>query len=60
MLLLRLLCELQVCGCVEPEERHPVIYNNTYPERFLRFKAKSGFQQIDLPGVKELLGKSGQ
>lgn len=50
---------LQVCGCVEPEERDPILYNNTYPERFLKFKETWGFTRINLTGVKELLWKSG-
>ncbi|KIZ05779.1 hypothetical protein MNEG_2178 [Monoraphidium neglectum] len=48
----------KVCGCVEPEERDPIKYNNTYLERFSRFKSSGGLGRIDVAGVRKLLDKS--
>ncbi|GBF89297.1 hypothetical protein Rsub_02174 [Raphidocelis subcapitata] len=48
----------KVCGCVEPEERDPLLYNTTYNERFERFKGRGGLGSIDVGGVKDLLDKS--
>lgn len=55
----------KVCGCVEPRERDPLLYNRTYVERLGRWKAdKSGDKLmgpsvIDVPGTKALLEASG-
>ena len=49
----------KVCGCVEPEERDPILYNATYPQRFERFKAAGRLARVDVAGVKALLDKSG-
>jgi hypothetical protein len=48
----------KVCGCVEPEERDPILYNNTYSERFKR-AAPWIKKKIDVEGVKQLLDTSG-
>eukprot|EP00878_Enallax_costatus_P021261 GHUV01022503.1.p1 GENE.GHUV01022503.1~~GHUV01022503.1.p1 ORF type:complete len:402 (+),score=62.90 GHUV01022503.1:1266-2471(+) len=48
----------KVCGCVEPEEKDPIKYNNTYLERFQRFKKAGGLNTIDVQGVKDLLDQS--
>jgi hypothetical protein len=48
----------KVCGCVEPEERDPIKYNNTYMERFRR-AAPWIKKNIDVEGVKQLLDASG-
>jgi hypothetical protein len=48
----------KVCGCVEPEERDPIAYNNTYLERFRR-AAPWIKKHIDVEGVKQLLDASG-
>lgn len=51
---------MQVCGCVEPEEKDPIKYNNTYIERFNRFRAAGGLNKVDVQGVKALLDQSGR
>jgi hypothetical protein len=48
----------KVCGCVEPEERDPILYNNTYLERFRR-AAPWIRRKIDVEGVKQLLDTTG-
>ncbi|KAI8466530.1 MAG: hypothetical protein J3K34DRAFT_433433 [Monoraphidium minutum] len=48
----------KVCGCVEPEERDPIKYNNTYLERFERFKKSGGLSRVDAAGLRRLLDKS--
>lgn len=50
---------MEVCGCVEPEEKDPIKYNNTYLERFQRFKKAGGLSTVDVQGVRDLLDKSG-
>uniref|UniRef100_A0A383VZ49 GH18 domain-containing protein n=1 Tax=Tetradesmus obliquus TaxID=3088 RepID=A0A383VZ49_TETOB len=47
----------KVCGCVEPEERDPIRYNNTYMERYKR-AAPWIKKNIDVEGVKQLLDAS--
>jgi hypothetical protein len=49
----------KVCGCVEPEERDPIIYNNTYLERFRR-AAPWIRARIDAEAMKELLDAVGE
>lgn len=51
---------LQVCGCIEPEERDPLRYNNTYLDRFRRAAPRlMKHNTIDVEGVKQLLAMSG-
>eukprot|EP00775_Hariotina_reticulata_P011691 gene11691-11835_t len=47
----------KVCGCVEPEEKDPIKYNNTYLQRFDRFKAAGGLSKINVAGVKDLFAR---
>jgi hypothetical protein len=49
----------KVCGCVEPEERDPIVYNNTYLERFRR-AAPWIRARIDAEAMKELLDAVGE
>jgi hypothetical protein len=49
----------KVCGCVEPEERDPILYNNTYLERFRR-AAPWIRARIDAEAMKELLDAVGE
>jgi hypothetical protein len=55
----------KVCGCVEPRERDPLIYNRTYTQRLARWRADKtgdklmGPSVIDVQGAKRLLQKSG-
>lgn len=48
----------KVCGCVEPEEPDPILYNQTYLQRFSRFVAAGRLKKVDVEGVKQLLHKS--
>eukprot|EP00879_Flechtneria_rotunda_P025676 GHRR01027311.1.p1 GENE.GHRR01027311.1~~GHRR01027311.1.p1 ORF type:complete len:204 (+),score=65.46 GHRR01027311.1:703-1314(+) len=50
----------KVCGCVEPDEKDPILYNNTYIERFGRFKAAGGLSEVDVQGLKGLLKAAGE
>lgn len=53
----------KVCGCVEPRERDPLLYNRTYTERLQRWKEDKardklmGPTAVDLPGAKALFNK---
>lgn len=55
----------QVCGCVEPRERDPLLYNRTYLERLARWQDDNGKDLlmgpsvIDVEGTKALLESSG-
>jgi len=55
----------KVCGCVEPKERDPLLYNRTYVERLGRWKADTsnklmGPTVIDVAGAKSLMESSGE
>ncbi len=49
----------KVCACVHPETKDPVVYNETYLERFANWSAHGGASRIDVEGVAELLEESG-
>lgn len=55
----------KVCGCVEPKEPDPLLYNRTYTQRLDRWRADKpvndlmGPTAVDVQGVKDLLAKSG-
>jgi hypothetical protein len=54
-----------VCGCIEPKEKDPLLYNRTYVDRLKRWredKSKDtlfGPSVIDVDGARDLLYKSG-
>lgn len=56
----------KVCGCVEPKERDPLLYNRTYVERLGRWRADSppnklmGPTVVDVAGAKRLIEASGE
>ncbi|KAI8472172.1 MAG: hypothetical protein J3K34DRAFT_215181 [Monoraphidium minutum] len=54
----------KVCGCVEPRERDPLLYNRTYTQRLDRWRRDEGKDDlmgpgvVDVEGTKALLDKS--
>ncbi|KAI8464122.1 MAG: hypothetical protein J3K34DRAFT_396852 [Monoraphidium minutum] len=54
----------KVCGCVEPRERNPVVYNRTYAQRLDRWRKDEtkdklmGPSVVDVAGTKALLEAS--
>jgi hypothetical protein len=55
----------KVCGCVEPKEKDPLLYNRTYVDRLKRWYADKGVDKlfgpsvIDVDGARQLMYKSG-